>query len=394
MRVVMATGIFPPDIGGPASYVPAMAAALAARGHHVEVVCLSDRLGHDDSAYPFPVCRLRRGAAKWRRLPAAVREIARRAAGADLVYANGLNFEAAAAAALARRPLVCKVVSDFAWERAVSWGWYAGTLASFRTAPRSLRLRLLERFRDWPLARARAIVTPSAYLKDAAAAWGIAGERVHVVYNAFEPGAEDAGAPLPPGGPVLLFAGRLTEVKRVDGIIRILPELPGVRLAVAGDGALRGDLEALARACGVADRVLWLGSVPRARVMSLCRRAALLVLNSSHEGLPHVAVEAMAAGTPVVATAVGGTPEVVEDGVTGLLVPPGDHAALRDAVAAVLASPGRAAAMGRAGQARVQARFGFETMVDETERILAQHAARRPRRAVRAPGRVGEAHAG
>jgi len=394
MHVVMVTGIFPPDIGGPASYVPAMAAALAARGHRVEVVCMSDHLGHDDRAYPFEVCRLLRGVPKWRRLPGAVREIARRAAAADLVYANGLNFEAAAAAALARRPLVCKVVSDFAWERAVSWGWYAGTLASFRTGPRTPRLRLLEAFRDWPLSRARAIVTPSAYLKETAAGWGIPAKRVHVVYNAFEPGGEAAIDPFPPGGPVLLFAGRLTAVKRVDGIIRILPELPGVRLAVAGDGALRGELEALAESCGVADRVLWLGSVTRAQVMSLCRRASVLVLNSSHEGLPHVAVEAMAAGTPVVATAVGGTPEVVEDGVTGVLVPPGDHAALRDAVAAVLADPERAARMGRAGQARVRARFGFETMVSETERILAQHAARRAPRALKAAGRVGEAHAG
>jgi glycosyltransferase involved in cell wall biosynthesis len=394
MRVLMVAGIFPPDIGGPASYVPAMAAALAARGHRVEVVCLSDGAGHDDSAYPFAVCRLPRGVAKWRRLPATVREIARRAASADLVYANGLAFEAAAAAALARRPLVCKVVSDFAWERAVSWGWYAGTLESFRAAPRGPRLRLLERFRDWPLRRARAVVTPSVYLKDAAAGWGIPADRVHVVYNAFEPGDDDAGAALPPGGPVLLFAGRLTGVKRVDGILRILPELPGVRLAVAGDGALRGELEALARELGVDGRVLWLGGVSRARVMALCRQAALLVLNSSHEGLPHVAVEAMAAGVPVVATAVGGTPEVVEHGVTGVLVPPGDHAALRDAVAALLARPERAAEMGRAGRARVRERFGFEAMVDETERILALHAAVGPRRAPRAAGRVGEPHAG
>jgi glycosyltransferase involved in cell wall biosynthesis len=191
---------------------------------------------------------------------------------------------------------------------------------------------------------------------------------------------------------VLLFVGRLTPVKRVDGIVRALAAVPGARLVVAGDGDERPALRALAAELGVGERVLWLGAVPRAAVASLCRQAALLVLNSAHEGLPHAAVEAMAEGTPVVATAVGGTPEVVEHGVTGVLVPADRPAALAEAVAHLLARPDLRAEMGRAARSRARERFGFEAMLDRTERILAQAAL--PARPAAASPFAGRAHAG
>jgi glycosyltransferase involved in cell wall biosynthesis len=129
---------------------------------------------------------------------------------------------------------------------------------------------------------------------------------------------------------------RLVPWKGVDGVIDAVAQLPGVRLAVVGDGPERVTLAARARARGVEDRVAFHGSVPHDQVQRRLADAAVFVLNSRYEGFPHVVLEAFGAAVPVVAAAAGGTPEVVRDGVTGLLVPPRDCGALREAVRRVL----------------------------------------------------------
>ena len=107
--------------------------------------------------------------------------------------------------------------------------------------------------------------------------------------------------------------------------------------------------------------------------------ADLFVLNSSYEGLPHVILEAMRARVPVVATAAGGTPEVVVDGLTGRLVPTGSVEALRAAIAGVLACPDAARAMAARALHHLEERFGYTTMVDETERALLEAVEARAR---------------
>src|SRR5262245_5976030 len=119
MRVLMVSGIFPPDRGGPASYVPRMAQALVKLGHAVEVVCLSDRLVDDSTTHSFPVHRIRRGQFWPLRLAHTVFSIWRAAWRHDVIYVNGLGAESALAALLAGRPTVHKIVGDYAWERAV-----------------------------------------------------------------------------------------------------------------------------------------------------------------------------------------------------------------------------------------------------------------------------------
>jgi len=145
----------------------------------------------------------------------------------------------------------------------------------------------------------------------------------------------------------------------------------GARLVVVGDGPLRAELEARARTAGVADRVLFTGGVSGGQVRAILRQADAFVLNSTYEGLPHVVLEAMAEGVPVVATDAGGTGEVVQDGVTGLLVPPGRPDALLAAIRTVLGDAETARRL-REGAARaLETRFSYEAMVADTERMLA-----------------------
>ncbi len=184
-------------------------------------------------------------------------------------------------------------------------------------------------------------------------------ERIGVIPNVtgglvVAPAGEVEG---PPG--YLLFVGRLRIRKGVEVLLEALRELrreiPGAALRIAGDGEHRAALERAAADLGPA--VAFLGTRDAARVRTLLRGAAALVVPSIYEGMPLVVLEAMEAGAPVVASAVSGIPEVVVDGETGWLVPPEDPRALARALEAVLTDPGEARRRGEAGRRRVDERY-------------------------------------
>ena len=376
MRVLMVSGIFPPDRGGPASYVPRMAQALAKRGHSVEVVCLSDRLVGDGTIHSLPVHRIRRGQFWPLRLSNTVFAIWRAAWRHDVIYVNGLGAESALAALLAGRPAVHKIVGDYAWERAVVRKWFAGTIDEYQASPKSPALRMLDLIRTIPLKLARRIIVPSHYLGRIVGDWGISSRRIRVIHNAVATAAATKPVVLLPAWPgkTLITVCRLVPWKGVDALIRLLPELPDTRLVIAGDGDIRGELSDLATRSGVSERVLFLGDVPHEEVAGYLRQADAFVLNSTYEGLPHVVLEAMTAGAPVIATNAGGTGEVVEDEVTGLLVPVGDATALRAAVERLWREPALGRQLTAEAVRRLQAHFDFDAMVGATEALLAAEA--------------------
>jgi glycosyltransferase involved in cell wall biosynthesis len=178
---------------------------------------------------------------------------------------------------------------------------------------------------------------PSAYLRTIALEWGLDPERVAVVPNPApvvpaHPTRADARAALSVDGPALGAAGRLTAQKALGDALDALARVPGVQLLVRGDGPERPGLESRAAALGLTGRVRFLGAGTRDDVLALFRAVDVALSTSAWENLPHAVLEALAAGTPVIATAVGGIPEVVRDGENGLLVPPGDVDALAAAV--------------------------------------------------------------
>lgn len=213
---------------------------------------------------------------------------------------------------------------------------------------------------------------------------GVDTEKFHAADAATAPGARPvaaaaaaaasaaaalSAAPFGPACIVIATVGRVQQVKDHAGLLRAflllrqrLPALvPLLRLAVLGDGPLLADLRAMAAAAGVGD-VVWL---PGARddVAELLRGFSIFALASLAEGTPGAALEAMASGLPVVATRVGGMPEVVDDGVTGYLVPAADSAAMAVALARYALDPALAASHGAAARRRVLQYYGMAAMV-------------------------------
>jgi glycosyltransferase involved in cell wall biosynthesis len=165
--------------------------------------------------------------------------------------------------------------------------------------------------------------------------------------------------------PLIFYAGRLAEQKRVDDLLKALDLLqhiqPDARTLIAGDGPLRPALEEIAHTYRLDERVIFLGH--RKDVPRLILASDLVVLPSAYEGLPNVVLEAMWFRKPVVATAAPGTTEAVVDGETGLLVPVGDVLQLARAIRDIIRDPAQARRMGEAGRARAETHFCADTMV-------------------------------
>lgn len=211
--------------------------------------------------------------------------------------------------------------------------------------------RLPRRMIQWAAGRASGMITVCQALKDVLVELGVEAERVTVLRNGvdlamFHPAAQRQALREKLGltRETLLSVGHLVERKGHDLVIRALTDLPGMELLIAGDGEEEARLKRLAADIGVAERVRFLGAVSHERLREYYGAVDVLVLASSREGWANVLLESMACGTPVVATRVWGTPEVVATPDAGVLTERRDPAAIAEAVNRLLqAYPDRAA---------------------------------------------------
>jgi glycosyltransferase involved in cell wall biosynthesis len=310
---------------------------VRARGVEVEVVSPAS-FRHFGLAYGHGIMGNIR-ARPWRLLvvPAFLWNFRRAAASrdCDLVHAHWLA--AGAVAATLRKPFVVQV-----------WGT---DVELARRAPWLVR---------WILRRARLVLAASSFLGDAARALGA--REVRIVPGGV---AIPASVGEPEEPPHLLYVGRLSAEKGIHELVAATRDLP---LRVVGDGPLRGQVPQAA------------GFVPPGELGPWYERASVFVAPSRREGYGVAAREAMAWGRPVVASAVGGLADAVEDGVTGLLVPPGDVAALRAALERLLGDPALRTRLGAAAREKVQRELSFEAAADRLEAVYAESTARIARR--------------
>jgi glycosyltransferase involved in cell wall biosynthesis len=349
-------------VGGPASHAPEVAAFLRARGHEVEVAITADR---PPAAEPYPVHWVRRSLRPGVRHVEALRLLTGLARRSDVMYTTGMLGRSSLAALAARRPFVTKLTADPAYERARRWGLAHGTLEEFQHSPERSTLPL-RAARDADLRRAAHVVTPSAYLGELARGWGVDPDGVTVLPNPAPPlpelaSREELRAKLGFEGPTLAFAGRLTAQKSLEVGIEAARRA-GVELVIAGDGPDRAALERLGYG-------RFVGPLPRREVLELFHAADAELLSSAWENFPHTVVEALAVGTPVIATRTGGVAEVVEDGANGLLVEPGDVAALTGAIGRFFGEDGLAERL-RANAAPSVAGYAADQVYGRLEQIL------------------------
>jgi glycogen synthase len=372
MNVLLLSREYPPEVYGGAGVVVDQLSRALARRAAVEVRCFGASPRHTEGLTV-------RGYEPWARLagePDAPHAAALQALAVDL--------------AMARDRVAAEVVHAHTWYVA-----FAGLLVrALYRIPLVVTLHSLEPLRPWKenqlgggyaisswaersaVEEADRIIAVSTQMRDDVLRhFRVEPERVAVLGNGVDAAVfrhtdrMDALVRYGIHAPYVLFVGRISEQKGIFDLLEATAAFPpDVELVLCASAPDTPALEARLRAA-VASRphVRWINAmVPVEDVVQLYSHASLFVCPSVYEPFGLINLEAMACGTPVVATRVGGIPEVVLDGETGQLVPPRDPAALADAVRRLLADPGRAAEFGAAGRRRVEARFSWDRIAERT----------------------------
>ena len=296
----------------------------------------------------------------------------RRERGFDLIDAHYFYPDGVAAAMLGRRLGVPVVIT--------ARGTDVNLIAQHRIPRRMIR---------WAASQAGAVVAVSQALKEKLAALGVERERIHVLRNGVDlelfhaEGRDEVRAGLELRRPTLLSVGNLLAFKGHGVAIEALSLLQEYELVIAGDGPDRAAFETLARVCGVSGRVRFTGSLSQQDLRRYYCAADALVLASSREGWPNVLLEAMACGTPVIATEVGGVPEIVTSMNGGIVVKERSAPALARAVRELFARPPE-----RAATRRFAEQFGWGAttrgQLQLFRQVLAANAPRPAMQAARA----------
>ena len=390
--------------------MPKLAASLRERGHQVRIVAGAPPECRPDVSDEWSALttRVSRGLPLPQRMARFLVAVLRVVRSADVLYVNGLagpEMAAVVAGRLLGRPVVLKIVGDNAWELALRRGWTTAGIDEFQHLPVGPHVSMagqkllvpstLARSFGLPLVRglvrrfARLVtrlIVPSDYLKRLVIGWGVSPDNVVVIRNALAvddlpsphgggaggEGKRETRARLALGtGRVGMTCARLYPWKNLEFLIRLVPDLPAdVTLVIVGDGPERERLEREAVAAGVPERVWFAGSVSQAAVQQYLRAADVFTLHTRYEGLSHVMLEAMHAGTPIVASDVGGNAEVIESGRNGLLVPLDDRATTLATLCRLLDNPAEGAQLAAAAQVDVRA-YRWDVLLDRTIATLA-----------------------
>jgi glycosyltransferase involved in cell wall biosynthesis len=331
MRVLIATGLYPPESGGPATHTRLMEERLPAKG--IEVVVL-----------PF---------AQVRHLPKVLRHLAyffkclRRGWGTDIIFAQdtvSVGLPALLAALLSRKKFVVRVPGDYAWEQGSQRFGAVVPIEEFQQRSFGLAVGLLRAAQHFVVRQAHRVVAPSRYLERLILDWGADPKRVSLIYNGVElPVPTEAPAQRPQGF-LVVSVGRRVPWKGFEALERVVAREPGWSVKIVSN-------------------------TTREQALGWVKAADAFVLNSTYEGLSHLLIEAMSLGVPIVATRVGGNPELISDDEEGLLIPAQDEEALYRALKQIEEDPQAARARADAA-ARKAEQFSIERTARELVRLL------------------------
>lgn len=320
MKILITVGIFPPDIGGPASFVPKIAELYSNSGHDVTVVCLTDRKQTDN--LNFKVVRILRNQNLLIRWIKTVSQIIRQGYNADLLFVNGLPMESYIANIFTRKKLIRKIVGDWAWERGMNKKIINESFDEFQNNKHNLHLEIAKFSRGWTATKADLIITPSNHLKNVVKGWGVKENSIKVIYNGTKlKNKPDPIDDQPNDYLKLITVGRLAPWKNIDIIIEALSDYKKANqnfiFYIVGSGPEETKLKKLVNDLDLENFVTFTGQLQKDDLNYYLQKSDIYIQASSYEGLPHVILEAMSHNLSIISTPIGGTNEVIQDGKNG-----------------------------------------------------------------------------
>lgn len=331
IKILLITTIYPPQIGGPATFINHFARFLTEKGNKVTVVCISDKKHPEiDNKESFSVYRITPGffkvtfhLRKWLILLYTIFTN-------DKVLLNGLEEDSHKICKLLKRKYILKIVGDKAWEVGRNNSLTTLNVDEFQKEEiENKRLSGIRKMMQQYVQAASFVYVPSNYLKGMVIGWGKKAEDVVVVNNSVPVKKIDKIDKKTNELFKILFVGRITNWKGVELLLIAVNRIENVEVTICGDGPALNVYQEMNRRLGNSN-VVFTGRVTPSVVSDLLTGTDVLVLASLYEGLSHTLLEAISFGKPCIASNIGGNPEVIKHGYNGLLFEPYNHFELKE----------------------------------------------------------------
>jgi len=370
MKIVIAAEIFPPDIGGPATYNKNLAQELTRLGWDVKLICYSDQ--NKVEGDPEYITRIKRSKIKILHYKKYYSTLKKLAENCDVIYAQGpvaSGLPAMRVKKILNKKLIVKVVGDYAWEYARNAGKTKIGIDEFQKENFGGKIGRLKKIEREVCKQANKVIVPSQYLKKIVMGWGVDENKISVIYNAF---TADLVKSETKENNLIISAGRFVPWKGFDVLVEAFAEIckenDDLKLNIIGDGPQRQSIIELVSRLKLEKRV----SVPgRLNQEDLMKKLTgnILVLNAGYEGLSHLILEAMSIGAPVIASNVGGNPELISDGENGILVEYNNKEQIKNAILK-LSSDKQLQQKFINNSSEKLKEFTFEEMINKTIQVL------------------------
>ena len=373
MNILITVGIFPPDIGGPASFVPKISEFLIEHGHNIKIICLSE-VKNKNTEDNLDVIRIKRSNNLPIRWIKTIYEIIRNGRKSDLIFVNGLGVESTIANLILKKQLIRKIVGDPVWERAYNKKRITESFDDFQNNKHSFLIEVQKLLRNWSINSAEIVITPSDHLKSFVSGIGYS-KKILKINNGVNitdiNRANESKADIN-----LIIISRLVVQKNINIVIEAMKLLDNknLKLSIIGEGGEFSKLESTIYDLNLQNQVQLLGKIDNIKISQFLLTADIFIQASDYEGLPHSVLEAINYEVPILSTETGGCKDLLNDGERGFIIPmPPDKKVIAENISFIIENKAEATKRANEAKSFINKKHNFLEQANQYMKIFEQN---------------------
>ena len=373
MNILITAGIFPPDIGGPASFVPKISNFLIENGHNVKIICLAE-VESNHTEDNLDVIRIKRSKNLPIRWIKTIYQIVKNGRRSDLIFVNGLGVESTIANLIIKKQLIRKIVGDPVWERAYNKKRTTESFDEFQNNKHSFLIEVQKLLRNWSINSAEIVITPSDHLKSFVSGIGFS-NKILKINN----GVDITDIKRSNESKVdinLIIISRLVVQKNINIVIEAMKLLDNknLKLSIIGEGGEFSKLESTIHDLNLQNRVQLLGKIDNNKISQFLLTADIFIQASDYEGLPHSVLEAINYEVPILSTEAGGCKDLLNDGERGFIIPmPPDKKVIAENISFIIKNKAEATKRADEAKAFINKKYNFLVQANQYMKIFQQN---------------------
>ena len=373
MNILITVGIFPPDIGGPASFVPKISDFLIENGHNIKIICLSE-VGNIITEDNFDVIRIKRSNNLPIRWIKTIYQIIKNGRRSDLIFVNGLGVESAIANLILQKQLIRKIVGDPVWERAYNKKRITESFDDFQNNKHSFLIEVQKLLRNWSINSAEIVITPSYHLKSFVSGIGYS-KKILKINNGVN--ITDINRTNESKADInLIIISRLVVQKNINIVIEAMKLLDNknLKLSIIGEGGEFSKLESTIHDLNLQNQVQLLGKIDNNKISQFLLTADIFIQASDYEGLPHSILEAINYEVPILSTETGGCKDLLNDGERGFIIPmPPDKKVIAENISFIIENKAEATKRANGAKSFINKKHNFLEQANQYMKIFEQN---------------------